>query len=181
MSDLSRKGIGELAGSLTAGQLVAVVTVAAGLVTSSFGVGLWLGQTVENTAHENTKLALARAEDRVARAEAAAADLEEDRDRLTADQAFLQTKNQFLGLLVLWHDARNEVSEGDPSPEVERRYDELSRNLVGFVRDVVERSRSGEAGAEVRARLGKGIEPTITFERDQSTFPLPPMFFAAER
>ena len=171
MNDLSKKGIGELLGSLTAGQLVAAVTVAAALVTSSFGFGVWLGQTWERTGHERTKLALDRAEDKVA-------GLETELERVTADQAFLQTKNRFLGLLVLWHDARAKMEEGDPSPELEERFDELSRNLFDFVMEVVDQSRSGTAEPAIRAHLGKGIEPTIRFERDGSTFPLPQRLFA---
>lgn len=171
MNDVSKKGIGELVGSLTAGQLVAVVTVAAGVVTSSFAFGVWLGQTWERTGHEETKLALDRAEDKVA-------DLETELERVTADQAFLQTKNRFLGLLVLWQDARAQTEEGDASSELEQRFEELSHNLHELVMDVVEQSRSGEAKPEIRARLGKGIEPTITFERDGSTFPLPQRLFA---
>ncbi len=178
MNDLSKSSLGELVGALTASQMVAVVTVAAGLVTSSFGFGYWLGGTLESTAHEATKLALARVADERERSAIEVTNLQAEIGRTAEDQSFLQTKEQFLGLLVLWHDARQRVDAGDSDPELRRRYNELSENLFEFVMDIVRRSASGEANMQVRARLGKGILATLTFERDGSSFPLPNALFA---
>ncbi len=178
MNDLSKTSLGELVGALTASQMVAVVTVAAGLVTSSFGFGYWLGGTLESTAHAATKLALTLVEDERDRSAGEVTNLQAEIGRITEVQSFLQTKEVFLGFMVLWHDARQRVDAGDADPELSRRYDELSGNLFDFVMDLVQRSASGEAKAQVRARLGKGIQPTITFEQDNSNFPLPYELFA---
>ncbi len=178
MNDLSKKGLGELVGALTPGQTVALVTVAAGLVSSSFGFGFWLGGTLEGTSHETTKLALVRVEAQRDLSDDRVANLLADIELMTEDQAYLKSKDKLLALMVLWHDARQKVDAGSTDPEHLQKYEELSQNLFNLVITLDQSSTSGEATAQFDVRINKGSTPTVSFVRDESSLPLPASLFA---
>lgn len=189
-TDVSKLALGRILASLTTGQTVAIIAFMVMLVTSGFSLGYWLAATAERqrytneaTQHAATRLELARIGDGVIRMEADLDSARKDLARLQADQAFLQTKSQVLGLLVLFNEAEQQVqtAEGEAEEaEAWSNYQGVADRLFNVVMDLNDRSAAGEAQVAVRARLGKGTEPTLTFEQDGSTYPLPGIFKTAE-
>ena len=115
MSDPSKQSIGQLIGNLTPGQLIAAGTVVAGLISSSFGFGFWLGETRESTAHGKTKQSLNAEEGRRETLQGDVDRLEGSIERMKDEAAYLHAKDKLLALLVQWHDAKLKVSGSDPS------------------------------------------------------------------
>lgn len=174
MEDPAKLSLGRIFGALTTGQVVAISAFLIGLATTGFSLGYWLAGTAGTVTQEETRLALVRAE-------AEAEDLRDELSKLRADQAFLQSKAHVLGLAVMWHDLSGRIEAGEEEADLHDKFDGVSDTLFHFVVDAAGRSAAGEAETPVRVRLGKGTSPSLTFERDGSTFPLPgPLFATAD-
>lgn len=178
MSDPTKQSIGQLIGALTPAQLIAMGTVAAGLISSSFGFGFWLGETRESTAHETTKRSLIAVEGLRETLEGDVARLEGNIEQMKGEAVYLQAKDKLLALLVQWHDAKAKVSGGDPNPGDVELFDRLSDALFNYVIDLDRSGLSGADNGAIDVRINKGSAPTVTFTRDGSSLPLPYELFA---
>ena len=182
--DIEKLDLKTLTGLLRPGQITAIAAFLVTLTTGAFGFGFWMGESLEATAHSATKLAVQRAEDDAARAKSEIEALTAAAEDMRGDAAFLQTKLRLLELLTLWHQTRQEVERTPPDDQETfsaaiDKFDAVSENLVQFVLQGVERSEAGTAEPALRARLGKGVAPTMYFEKDQTAYRLPPELFSA--
>ena len=169
-ADLSKASLGKIAASLKAGQIVAIGAFLITLLSGSFGFGFWIAARLGEADAASLKTDIAALKGKAAEAEGRTAAAEQ-----TAE--VLRVKERILGLLALYHVYRARAAAPDATDEDRRLQRETGGNLF---REIMERAKPGAAGAKpgVRLRVGKGTRPSLTFESDQSTWPLPAELFA---
>lgn len=171
-ADLSKASLGKIAASLKPGQMIAIGAFLITLLSGSFGFGMWFAGRLGEADAASLKTEIAALKGKAAEAEARSAAAEQ-----TAE--VLRVKERIVGLLALYHIYRERAAAADASDEDRRLQRETSGNLV---REVMNLAKPGAPGAKpgVRLRLSKGTRPSLTFESDNSTWPLPPELFAAK-
>jgi hypothetical protein len=164
-TDLTQASLGKIAASLKPGQIIAISAFVLTLVTSSFGFGIWLATQLATVDAVSLKSEIAALKNNAAEA---------DRRTAAAEQTaeVLRVKERILGLIAIYYAYRDRAAEADATDEDRKREWEATTNLN---HEVMERSKSGTSDAppSVRVRVGKGIRPSLTFESDGSTLPLP--------
>jgi hypothetical protein len=151
-TDPSKISMGQLFDSLTPAQLVAIVSVALSVVGGAFG----FGYGARGYLADNQIASVAHTEDTL---------------------ALLRLKERILGLVNAYYDYRGRVTSRDATDQDRADLAQVEKNLFETVIAFTKQGLPG-AGPKVRVRLGKGIHPSLTFEDDQTTYPLPVQLFA---
>jgi hypothetical protein len=168
-ADLSKASLGKIAALLTPTQIIAIAAFLVTLVSGSFGFGFWLAARLGEVDAAAIKTELAQLKGKAAQAQAQLADAEQKAE-------LLRVKERLLGLMSLYYVYRERAAAPNATDEDRKNYTEVRLNLF---KEVMERARPGQPGQPtVKIRVGKGIQPSLTFESDQSTWPLPPELFA---
>jgi hypothetical protein len=170
-ADLSNASLAKLAGALKPAQIIAIGVFLVTLVSGSFGFGFWLSARLGEVDSAALKSEVAALKGKAAQAEGRIAALEQSAE-------VMRVKERILGLLALYYTYRERAAAADATDEDRQKHEEARRNLF---REVMDRARPGAPGGEqpsVKLRVGKGTRPSLTFESDQTTWPLPPEVFA---
>jgi len=168
-ADISKAALGKIISSLKPAQLIAIGAFVLTLLSGSFGFGLWLSARLGEADSAGLKSQIAELQAKAAKAESQAAALEQAAE-------VMRVKERILGLLALYYTYRERALAADATDEDRQKHQEAGRNLF---QEVMARARpGGRDQPTVKLRVGKGVKPSVTFESDQTTWPLPPELFA---
>jgi hypothetical protein len=169
-TDLSQASLGKIAASLKPGQIITIGAFVLTLVTGSFGFGFWLATQLAAVDAASLKSEIATLKSSGAEADRRVAAAEQ-----TAE--VLRVKERILGLIAVFSAYQERAEMDDATDEDRERMVEAARNLQEEVLKLAE-AGSSDAPPKVRLRIGKGTRPSLTFESDGSTVPLPAFPFA---
>lgn len=163
--DSARRSIAQLLGSLTAGQLWAVGGALAALLTGTFGFGYWVSDQGAKVQSSELQRQLGDAISSEKRSE----------DQLSA----MRLKERILGQIALYYSFERDAAAAGATADDRQKFQDVKTQLFQTVMEFSKKTLEGEAKPPLRARLGKGVKPTVLFEFDGSEVPLPPVLFAA--
>ncbi len=155
----SRATVGELFARLTPGQLVAIGSVLVGLLGGTFSFGYWTRERLAEVERTRLQLRVQNLENKLTHAD----------DSL----ALLRLKERILGLLASYYVYRSRADSPQATEQDRNDLIQVKKNLFD---EVMRHVQSGPETA-VRVRLGKGVSPSLTFEDDRTTWPLPSEIF----
>lgn len=155
----SRVTVGQLFARLTPAQLVAIGTVLVGLLGGTFSFGYWTHERLAEVTTTKLQLRVQDLEGKLSHAE--------------ETLALLRLKERVLGLLASYYVYRSRAESSEATEQDRSDLAQVKKNLFD---EVMHNVQSGSPTA-VRVRLGKGIRPSLTFEDDETTWPLPSEIF----
>jgi hypothetical protein len=175
--DLSQLSVASIFRYLRPAQLVAIGSILIAVISGAFGFGLWLGTTIEKPKQASLEIKLSQLSDENNKQMVENSELRSKIEKQRGKIVFLQTKERFLSLMTIHYQGYYPAWKEETKNSLERLSHETREPLFRFVMDIVRKSESGEAGPSVHARLGKGMEPTLKFEFDETLWRLPPDMF----
>ena len=175
--DLSQLSVARIFHYLRPAQLVAIGSILIAVISGAFGFGLWLGTTIERPKQASLEIKLSQLADEKNKQMVENSELQSTIKKQREQIVFLQTKERFLSLMTINYQGYYPDWKEETKKSLERLSYKTREPLFRFVMDLVRKSESGEAELSVHARLGKGMEPTLKFEFDETLWRLPPDMF----
>jgi hypothetical protein len=169
VQDLSKVSVGKLVSRLTPGQLWKIGGALIVLLSGSFYFGYWISSNIYQTKISKITADLDSIKTKNSKIE------EKLRDRENRIQ-LLHLKELLLGKIVLYRHYQAEAQREGTS-EVRKLYKDTGDDLIDYVNDLKKKTIDGEAKPTSEIHISKGIVPSLTFEFDKATVPLPRELF----
>ena len=90
----------------------------------------------------------------------------------------LRIKEKILAQIALYHGYESRASKPDATAEELEQFDQQAMKLYRTVNDYARKTLEGESKPSIHIRIAKGTQPSVVFEFDQTSFPLPAGLFA---
>lgn len=169
--DLGQQSIGEILSSLTIKQVWALGGALVVLLAGSFSLGSWTGNQLMRSE-------LNRAEAEKIQLESQVKGLTETKEQAEGIIDLLRIKEKILAQIALYHSYKARASTADATTEARDRFAKQGEELFRTVNEYARKTMAGESEPSVKVRVGKGAQPSVVFEFDQTSFPLPAELFA---